>query len=191
MSEIKFDYDYFLKTKDGNMSLQTMEQRIEDAAALCKNGTIIVFPDGKRVSNASEIRRAIEEYKKNTPKTSNIFHKSPKGKVKKLCIIIGFVTVGVFVSWYCISWIRYRQLENEWAESETTTETSHYKNVRTAINDGSIKYGMTYEEITEICGYPSGGTIKDNGYVTSAYYNGGYFVLRFDKGRYNGRYTEY
>ena len=43
----------------------------------------------------------------------------------------------------------------------------------------------------EICGYPSDGVTKENGKVSNAYYNNGNFVLRFDYGRWNGRYTEY
>ncbi len=81
------------------------------------------------------------------------------------------------------------------SQSQTQTQvqeqTPRYKNVSTAINDGTIYYGMTFEEIVEICGYPSDGVTKENGKVRNAYYNGGNFVLRFDHGRWNGRYTEY
>jgi hypothetical protein len=77
--------------------------------------------------------------------------------------------------------------------NQDTTEIPvlpEYRSVRGAVYDGTIRKGMTYEEIVEICGEPSS-TIKSNGYVSSAYYYGGDFVLRFDYGVYNGRYTEY
>lgn len=76
-------------------------------------------------------------------------------------------------------------------QTQVQSEKPRYKNVSTAINDGTIHYGMTFEEIVEICGYPSDGVTKENGKVRNAYYNDGNFVLRFDRGRWNGNYTEY
>lgn len=86
--------------------------------------------------------------------------------------------------------IEQQRIEQQRLE-QVQSQKPRYKNVSTAIDDGTIYYGMTFEEIVEICGYPSDGVTKENGKVSNAYYNNGNFVLRFDHGRWNGRYTEY
>jgi hypothetical protein len=108
-----------------------------------------------------------------------------------LFLIVVFMVAGITVQ----KGKERERVEQERIEQQrleqVQSQKPRYKNVSTAINDGTIHYGMTFEEIVEICGYPSDGVTKENGKVSNAYYNNGNFVLRFDHGRWNGRYTEY
>lgn len=59
---IKMNYDYFLQTgNDGNLSLHTEEQRIQDAARMLDAGEEIQFEDGTVCSNIDELRIAINK----------------------------------------------------------------------------------------------------------------------------------
>lgn len=53
--------------------------------------------------------------------------------------------------------------------TSSTSNVSQYKSVYTALNDGSIYYGMTYNQIVEICG-PATRVSRSNGVVKYAYY---------------------
>lgn len=68
--------------------------------------------------------------------------------------------------------------------SSASTYTSHYKSVRAALNDGSIYYGMTYNEIKEICG-PADDVVMSMGEISSAFYGGTQLCF------WNGRYHHY
>lgn len=131
-----------------------------------------------------------EELKsKVTNGTNDINGKSTK--IIALFLIVVFMVAGITVQ----KRKERERVEQERIEQErleqVQSQKPRYKNVSTAIDDGTIYYGMTFEEIVEICGYPSDGVTKENGKVSNAYYNNGNFVLRFDYGRWNGRYTEY
>ena len=59
---INMNYDYFLNAgNDGNLSLNTSESRIQDAARLLNNGECIQFEDGVRCNNLDELRQAINK----------------------------------------------------------------------------------------------------------------------------------
>ena len=65
-----------------------------------------------------------------------------------------------------------------------------YKSIQTALKDGDVKYGMTYDEIAKVCG--DGSVYRVNGVVrTVTYYVGmGGTTLYFsDAGRFY-EYTE-
>lgn len=67
---------------------------------------------------------------------------------------------------------------SETSSSETSTSyTSPYKSFKTAVNDGSIYEGMTYEEIEQICG-EANSLSYHQGKVQYAWY--GNYQLRFD-----------
>lgn len=149
-------------------------------STICKvkpGGCVVVYFDNKELKS------------KVTNGTNDINYKSTI--IIALFLIVVFMVAGITVQ---------KRKERERVEQErieqqrleqVQSQKPRYKNVSTAIDDGTIYYGMTFEEIVEICGYPSDGVTKENGKVSNAYYNNGNFVLRFDHGRWNGRYTEY
>ena len=58
--DIEFKYDYFLKPgSDGNLTLPTMESRIQDAAKMFKEGSTIKFDDGVCVKNEIQLPKNI------------------------------------------------------------------------------------------------------------------------------------
>ena len=66
------------------------------------------------------------------------------------------------------------------SSNTSSSYTSPYKSFETAINDGSVYPGMTYEQIKEICG-ESKDLSYTQGRMQYAYY--GRYQLRFDNGR--------
>jgi len=73
----------------------------------------------------------------------------------------------------------------EQARKQQATEVARYKGIYTALEDGSIRHGMTYEEVKAICG-PAQSTSRSNGVVEYAYY--GNVQLCFQN---NGRFTNW
>lgn len=70
--------------------------------------------------------------------------------------------------------------------TQSSSSVSRYKSIYTALNDGSIQEGMTYDEIKEICG-PAENVSRSNGIVEYVYYPaGGYndVQLCFRGGRF-------
>lgn len=98
--------------------------------------------------------------------------------VKKLIIFI--VLMGIIVGACCIPSI----LDSSSSPS-SSSYTSQYKSFRTAVDDGSIYPGMTYEQIAKICG-ESRYVRYSRGRVQFVYY--GNYQLCFDN---YGRYEYY
>ena len=71
------------------------------------------------------------------------------------------------------------------SSNTSTSYTSQYKSFRTAVDDGSIYPGMTYEQIAKICG-ESSYVSYSRGRVQYVYY--GNYQLCFDN---YGRYEYY
>lgn len=71
------------------------------------------------------------------------------------------------------------------SSNKSSSYTSPYKSFGTAINDGSVYPGMTYEQIAKICG-ESEYLSYAQGRIQYAYY--GRYQLRFDN---YGRYEYY
>lgn len=71
--------------------------------------------------------------------------------------------------------------------AEKTTEQvieNHYKSIAKAWNDHDIYLGMTFDEITDICGYPDWGVNRTNGEIRAAtWMSNGYGHLTFRNGR--------
>ena len=98
--------------------------------------------------------------------------------VKKLVIFI--VLMGIIVG---ACWIP--SILDSSSSSSSSSYTSQYKSFRTAVDDGSIYPGMTYEQIAKICG-ESRYVSYSRGRVQFVYY--GNYQLCFDN---YGRYEYY
>lgn len=90
--EYQFDYCYFFEV-NGNLCLQTNEQRITEAVALLKKGDTIVFPDGKKASNEKELKNVLEKHSKKNCYQRTCNKDDVKRKIcftlpPKICLII-------------------------------------------------------------------------------------------------------
>ena len=102
--------------------------------------------------------------------TSSESHKFTKSNA--LGLLIALLLTGGVTLWM---W------QDSIAEAEYEASRPHYMRIYTALENGSIHYGMTYQEIENICG-PADNLSRRNGVVEFAYYGG--VQLCFDHGRF-------
>ena len=76
----------------------------------------------------------------------------------------------------------YNQQKEYYDELEYEQNRPHYKGIYSALSNGDIRYGITYSEISNICG-PADRTSRRNGVVEFAYY--GNVQLCFENGRFD------
>lgn len=149
MEKVSFHYNYFLDVEnEGNASLTTPEDRINDACKLFKNGVEIQFvEDGTMVSNEFELRLAIDSFKKkriSEPKVNNVQQNNNVSSFhhKRPVLAIVFFLVA-FLS--ILFWGIVGQHEREFREEtiyDNTTETV-YKTSRGSeviICDNGVAY---------------------------------------------------
>ena len=96
--------------------------------------------------------------------------------------LISLLVATVVCAWAGIDDYQLYQSILEYEESRP-----HYKGIHAALENGDIRYGMSYTEISNICG-PADNTTKRNGVVEFAYY--GNVQLCFEKGRFD-HWNEY
>lgn len=74
----QFSYDYFTDSaceKDGNVMLDSVEKRINDAAkSLTSNEDYIEFEDGKKCFTVHELEEAISLHSASTPKNETVYY---------------------------------------------------------------------------------------------------------------------
>lgn len=107
-----------------------------------------------------------------------------KRGIRKEYLVMIIIAVAVAVSAVLIgSYINSKSNERDSFNSSSSSYSSTYKDIYTALEDRSIYYGMTYEEIKKVCG-PANHVSRTNGEIQYAYH-GAYdnVQLCFQKGR--------
>lgn len=168
---LNFPVSYFLdEDGNGNISLSSLNQRVDDVSKMLVNGTVIKLDNGAVCSTKGELIEALLRAKDNVsfqtsstlPNENDASKLKPKKITKKNAFLIGGLIIAAIVVVAIALGVSRRS-------SNDVYYPSGYTVLKMALDNGDVRLGMTYQEISNIIG-EADKVSKSNGVVKYAYY---------------------